>query len=218
MNIKRVMMTALIALAMLASAFAQNIELTGQVGGQLNGGVNLSTSLFHRIEVANGVNYGITAGYLLGEHYGVEFLWNQNKSSTFAQPNGGFSSVKLFTLSQNQYMGNFLFHLAPRDVRMRPFVLLGIGANALNPETHGVSGATRLVYSAGAGAKYNVSPHLGLRGQFKWSPTYITSTNAGYWCDPFWGGCWSVGHSHYLNEFDITGGITLRFGRTTTTQ
>lgn len=73
-----------------ASAFAQNIEFTGQVGGQLNGGVNLATSLFHRIEVANGVNYGITAGYLLGEHYGVEFQWNRNKADTFAQPNVSF--------------------------------------------------------------------------------------------------------------------------------
>jgi Outer membrane protein beta-barrel domain len=215
---KKQVLTILIWAGFVTSAFAQNVEVTGQVGGQLNGGVNLSTSLFQRIEVANGVNYGITAGYLLGEHYGIEFLWNQNKSATFAQPIGGFSSVKLFTLSQNQYMGNFVLHLTARDVKMRPFLLFGIGANALNPETHGVSGATRLVYSLGAGAKYNVSKHLGLRGQAKWSPTYITSSNAGYWCDPFWGGCWAVGNNHYLNEFDITGGITLRFGRASTTQ
>lgn len=206
-------LTMLILGGLLGSAIAQNIELTGQVGGQLNGGLNISTTLFNRIEVANGVNYGITLGYLLGEHYSAEFQWNQNKSDTFAQPNGSnFSSVKLFSLSQNQYMGNFLFHLTSRDVKMRPFLLVGIGANALNPETHGVNGATRLVYSLGAGAKYNVSNHLGFRGQFKWSPTYITTTNAGYWCDPFWGGCWAVGNNHYLNEFDVSGGITLRFG------
>jgi Outer membrane protein beta-barrel domain len=211
-------MLILMTVALFASAFAQNVEVTGQVGGQLNGGVNLSTTAFQRIEVANGVNYGITAGYLLGEHYGVEFQWNQNKSNTFAQPIGGFSSVRLFNLSSNQYIGNFVLHLTARDVRLRPFLLFGIGANVLNPQVSGVSGATRLVYSFGAGAKYNMGSHFGLRGQAKWSPTYITTTNAGYWCDPFWGGCWSVGNSHYLNEFDITGGITLRFGRSSAVQ
>lgn len=218
MSTKSLALFLLTSIVLVTFAFSQDIEFTGQVGGQLNGGLNTSTSLFHRIEVANGVNYGITAGYLLGEHYGVEFQWNQNKSSTFAQPNGGFSSVKLFTLSQNQYMGNFLFHLTSRDIKLRPFVMFGIGANALDPDVHGVNGTTRFVYSLGAGAKYNVSNHLGLRAQAKWSPTYITTSNAGYWCDPFWGGCWAVGNNHYLNEFDVTGGITLRFGRTSAAQ
>jgi len=56
------------AVAQETSSAAQNFEITGQVGGQINGGYDLSTALFHRIEVANGVNYGITTGYLLGEH------------------------------------------------------------------------------------------------------------------------------------------------------
>lgn len=204
------------AVALIAPALAQNIEFTPHVGGQVNGGLDVSTTLFHRFEVANGVNYGITLGYLVGEHYGIEFAWNQNKADVSAQPNGGFSSIKLFTMSQNQYLGNFLFHLTSREDKVRPFLMFGLGANALDPDVHGVSGATRFVYALGAGAKYNVSRHFGFRGQFKWSPTYITSTNAGYWCDPFWGGCWAVGNSHYLHEFDVTGGITLRFGGTTT--
>ncbi len=192
--------------------FAQNVEVTGSVGSQINGGLNLSTSLFDRIEVANGVNYGITVGYLLGEHGGVEFQWNQNKADTSAQPVvAGLSSVKIFTLSQNQYMGDFVYHFTGREAKLRPFVFLGLGANALNPETSGVNGATRFAYALGGGAKYNVSHHFGLRGQMRWAPTYITTTNAGYWCDPIWGGCWLVGNQHYLHEFDITGGMTFRF-------
>ena len=108
------------------SASAQNFEVGVNVGGQINGGLDLSTSLFHRIEVANGVNYGITVGYLLGEHSGVEFLWNQNKSETRAQPIGGFQSVNVFTLSQNQYLGNFLVHFTDKEARLRPFVLFGL--------------------------------------------------------------------------------------------
>jgi len=193
------------------SVLAQNIEVTAHAGGQINGGLDLSTSLFHRIEVGNGVNYGLTAGYLLGDHYGIEFQWNRNTADTRAQPIGGFSSIKLFTLKQNQYMANLLFHLTPREAKMRPFFLFGLGANALDPETNGVRGTTRFVFALGGGVKYNVSHHFGLRGQFKWTPTYISTTNGGYWCDPFWGGCWAVGNDHYLNEFDVTGGVTFRF-------
>jgi len=211
-------MTACATLVLFASAFAQNFEFTPHVGGQINGGLDLSTSLFHRFEVANGVNYGISLGYLLGEHSAVEFMWNQNKADVRAQPNGGFASIKLFNMTQNQYLANYLFHFTPREDKLRPFIMAGIGAAALDPNVHGVSGTTRFVYAIGAGAKYNVSDHFGLRGQFKWSPTYITSTNAGYWCDPFWGGCWLVGNSHYLHELDITGGITFRFGGTTHAQ
>jgi hypothetical protein len=196
---------------LLTSAYGQNFEIGANVGGQFNGGLDLSTTIFHRIEVGNALNYGVTVGYLLGEHYGVEFQWNENNAETRAQPIGIGSSIKLFNLHQNQYMGNFLLHLTDREARLRPFVFFGLGANNLNPNVSAVNSTTRFAVSLGAGAKYDIGKHFGLRTQLKWSPTYITTTNGGYWCDPFWGGCWTVGNSHYLHEFDITGGFTLRF-------
>lgn len=199
------------AVAQESSLAAQKFEVTFMVGGQINGGYDLSTSLFNRIEVANGVNYGITAGYLLGEHGGIEFQWNRNSADTRGQASG-INSPKLFTLTQNQYMGNFLFHFTPREVKLRPFLFVGLGGNALGTDVSAVSGSTRFVFALGGGAKYNVSNHFGLRAQLRWAPTYLTTTsNGGYWCDPFWGGCWVVGNSHYLHEFDIGGGFTLRF-------
>ena len=137
--------------------------------------------------------------------------WNKNQADTRAQPIGGGSSIKVFNLNQNQYMANFLLHLTDREERFRPFVFFGLGANSLDPDRSSVNGTTRFAASLGGGAKYNIGRHFGLRAQLKWSPTYITTTNGGYWCDPFWGGCWTVGNSHYLHEFDITGGFTLRF-------
>jgi opacity protein-like surface antigen len=206
--------SALASFLFLASVatFAQNFEITGQAGYQINGGLDLSTTLFHRIDVENSLNYGISAGALVGEHYGVEFQWNQNKADTNAQPRNGSPSIKVFSLSQNQYMGNFLVHFKGRQATVRPFVFFGLGANALSTDRSGVNGATRFAFAFGGGAKYNLSKHLGLRGQLRYSPTYITTTsNGGYWCDPFWGGCWVVGKDHYLNAFDMTGGIILRF-------
>jgi hypothetical protein len=211
MDAKKVVLSALIVFFLLTSAFSQNVELTGYVGGQFNGGLDLSTSLFRRIEVENSTNYGLSAGYLVGEHYGVEFQWNHSKADTFAQPAGGGSDIKVFALNQDQYMGNFLFHFTDREAKLRPFAFFGSGASHLSPDRSGVDSTTRFAFSLGGGAKYNIGKHFGLRGQAKWSPTYITTTDGGYWCDPFWGGCWVVGNDHYLHEFDVSGGITFRF-------
>ena len=211
MNIHKITLSLLAGFFFSASAVAQNVEITGLVGGQINGGLDLSTTLFHRIEVGNGVNYGLTAGYLLGDHYGIEFQWNKNNAGTTAQPLNGGNSIKVFNMTQNQYMGNFVFHFVDREPNIRPFAFFGLGASDLSPDRKGVRGTTKFAFSLGAGAKMKMSKHLGLRGQLKWSPTYITTTQGGYWCDPFWGGCWAVGNDHYLHEFDIGGGITFRF-------
>lgn len=210
MQSSRVLFYALIVV-LATNVLAQNFEVGGHIGGQINGGLDLSTTIYHRMEVGNGLSYGATVGYLFGEHFGAEFQWNRNQADTLGQPIGGGSSVKLFTLTTNQYLGNFVFHFSDREKPLRPFIFFGLGATSLSPDRSDVSGVTRFAYALGGGAKYNLSRHLGLRGQVKWSPTYITSTNGGYWCDPFWGGCWVVGDSHYLNEFDMSGGVTLRF-------
>ncbi len=125
---------------------------------------------------------------------------------------GGGSEIKVFTLNQNQYMGNFVFHFKSEESALRPFAFVGLGASSLSTNRSGVSGATRFAFAVGGGVKYNIARHFGLRGQLKYSTTYLTTTDTGgYWCDPFWGGCWASGNSHYLNEFDITGGIIFRF-------
>ena len=211
MRIKIIVLSVVTLVVLLPSAFAQRVEVTGNIGYQVNGGLDLSTSLFHRIEVGNSTNYGASAGYLFGEHFGAEFQWNHTRADTVAQPLGGGSDIKVFTMNQNQYMGNFVYHFTPHEAPLRPFVFLGLGASSLSTNRAGVSGATRFAFSVGGGAKYNFSKHFGVRGQLKYSPTYITTTDGGYWCDPFWGGCWVVGNDHFLHEFDMTGGITFRF-------
>jgi opacity protein-like surface antigen len=190
-------------------AVAQNFEITPFIGGQLNGGLDVSAGFINRIEVQNNVNYGVSAGYLLGEHAGVEFMWNHNSAGTLGQFASGGSSVKVFNLRTNQYLGNILYHLSDRETKMRPFIMFGLGGTNLSPD-NGAKGITRFAWALGAGAKYNFNHRFGMRVQGKWSPSYITTTSGGFWCDPFFG-CWEVGNDHFLHEFDITGGLTLRF-------
>ena len=174
--------------------------------------MDLSTTLFRRIDVQNSMNFGASAGYLFGEHYGVEFQWNKTRADTVAQPRAGGPDIKVFTMNQNQYMGKFVLHFKSQESVLRPFAFVGLGASSLSTNRPGVEGATRFAFAIGGGAKYNLTRHFGLRGQIRYSPTYLTTTDTGgYWCDPFWGGCWVVGDSHYLNAVDFTGGIIFHF-------
>ena len=50
---------------------AQSFEITPFVGGQINGSLDYSTTLFHGLDVENGLSYGVTGGYLFGEYYGL---------------------------------------------------------------------------------------------------------------------------------------------------
>src|SRR6478735_5153860 len=85
----------------------KGIEGTPFFGGQTNGGIDLSTALYKRIEVQNGTNYGVTAGYLIGNSGTLEFMWNHNKADTVAQSVGGGADRKVFSLNTNQYLGDF---------------------------------------------------------------------------------------------------------------
>jgi opacity protein-like surface antigen len=194
------------------TAWAQRgIEVTPFIGGQINGGLNLSTPLYKRIDVQNGLNYGVSASYSIGKYTGVEFMWNHNHADTVAQPTSGGADLKLFGLTSNQYLGDFVMHFKDRDSRLRPFVLFGAGATNLAPDRSHVNSITRFAWVFGGGVKYNLSEHLGVRLQAKWSPTYINTTTEGVWCDPFWAGCWTKGDSVFLNELDGTVGLTFRF-------
>jgi hypothetical protein len=202
---------ALIVMAAPAAWAQKGIEITPFVGGQINGGMDISTPIFNRIDVQNGLNFGITGGYLLGEYTGVEFMWNHNKANTVAQFTGGGNFPKVFQLQTNQFLGDYVVHFKGRESRLRPFVFAGLGVSNLAPGRSDAGSITRFAWNFGGGAKYNFSKHLGVRVQVKTSPTYVNSGAKQFWCDPIWGGCWSMGENNFLQELDFSGGLTFRF-------
>ena len=54
------------------------------------------------------------------------------------------------------------------------------------------------------------SPNFGIRLEGRWTPTYIKSDPEGYWCDPYWG-CYTFAEAEYSNQYELSGGIILRF-------
>ena len=212
MRMKLLRAAIFLTVAAAPAAWGQKgVEITPFVGGQFNGGLDLSTTLFRNIDVQNGMNYGLSAGYLLGKHGGIEFTWSRNHVDTLVQPTSGGADVKVFRLNSNQFLGYYVLHFNDRDKRMRPFLLFGAGITNLAPDRSGVSSITRFTWAFGGGLKYSLSQHVGVRFQGKWSPVYINTITNGVWCDPFWAGCWSKGDTLFLHQLDGTAGLTFRF-------
>ena len=202
---------ACVVMAAPAAWSQKGIEITPFVGGQINSGLDISTPVFSRIDVQNGLSYGISGVYLLREYTGVEFMWNHNKANTLAQFTGGGTAPKVLELHTNQYLGDFIVHFKSRESRLRPYVFVGAGVSNLAPGRSDAGSITRFAWAVGGGAKYNFSQHFGVRLQVKTSPTYVNSGAKEFWCNPVWGGCWNIGENNFLQELDFSGGITLRF-------
>jgi opacity protein-like surface antigen len=115
------------------------------------------------------------------------------------------------------YHGYVAYNFGDPDAAVRPYVLGGLGATqygTLDVSVGGfdrsVDGDTQFSSTWALGVKLFPSPRFGLRLEGRWTPTYIKSDAAGWWCDPFWG-CYVVGSAQYANQFELSGGITLRF-------
>jgi hypothetical protein len=76
--------------------------------------------------------------------------------------------------------------------------------------TEDLGGDTQFSSTWAAGVKLFPSPKFGIRLEARWTPTYIKSDAEGWWCDPYWG-CYVVSDAQYANQFELSGGITLRF-------
>jgi hypothetical protein len=57
--------------------------------------------------------------------------------------------------------------------------------------------------------KAYASPNVGISVMARFTPTYIKSDPAGYWCGFY--GCYVIADTQYSNQFEISGGLSLRF-------
>jgi opacity protein-like surface antigen len=127
-----------------------------------------------------GIRNRFTAGAIIGEDL-YEYLSGEVRY-LYQDGDPYISSGSTRTNIQGQsHSGsyNMLFHLKPRESRIRPYGAVGIGAKyfvttgpvperqplerigVLNPNDH-----LRFLVTAGGGVKYNVRPHIRLRVEF----------------------------------------------------
>jgi hypothetical protein len=220
---KSVLMTALAVFVAAAPAMAQSKKVEASVlfGWTFSDGVSGQTVLagdgnaYNRVDPKDSASWGFDVGGYVTEQVEVGFLFGQQMSTLQA---GGTATKDIGDMKINTYHGYAAYNMGDTDAKVRPYLLVGLGATDFasveytraNGQTFTTTGETQFSTTWGAGVKVFPSPNVGVRFGAQWTPTYIKSDAAGYWCDPYWG-CYVVGDAQYSNQWNLGGGITFRF-------
>ena len=210
---KTILMAGVVALAA-ATAQAQDprVELSGTAGWTFSDGVNVGSIDDSPITVGpkDAFSWGARIGFMVTPNVEIGGLFNL-QSTDFEVEGFGLSA----TVSQKvyNYHGYLAYNFGESDASVRPYVLSGLGATqygSLDTAAGNVGGDTQFSSTWAAGLKIFPGRSFGIRLEGRRTPTYIKSDPEGYWCDPYWG-CYTVADAEYSNQFELSGGITLRF-------
>ena len=202
-------------------AIAQGkVEVSGIFGWTFSDGVTGTAvnapdgHTYNAVDLKDSMNWGLMFGVMANDNFEVGFMFNQQLSKLRLE---GTTSKELGDLSINSYHGYFAYNLGDADAKLRPYLLGGIGATSYGAVNYtdatgkpgATSGATQFSTTWGAGVKFYPSPRVGFRVGMRWTPTYIKSDPGGWWCGYY--GCYMTSKAQYANQFDFSGGVTIRF-------
>jgi opacity protein-like surface antigen len=204
------------------SATAQGkVEVSAIFGYTLSDGVTGSSITapdghsYNAVDLKDSLNWGLWFGVMASDNFEVGFMFNQQKSGLRLE--GPQQNKDIGDMSIDSYHGYFGFNFRDKEAKVRPYIIGGLGAthfgavnytNASN-QPGSTPGATQFSTTWGAGIKFYPSKRVGLRFGFRWTPTYIKSDPGGWWCT-YWG-CYMTSDAQYANQFDFSGGLTIRF-------
>ena len=210
----RLLVTCALAAACSAAwADDRKIEISGTAGWTFSDGVNVGSIDDSPITIGpkDAFSWGARIGFMVTPNVEIGGLFNL-QSTDFEVEGFGLSA----TVSQKvyNYHGYLAYNFGESDASVRPYLLGGLGATqygGLDTAVGTTSGETQFSTTWAAGLKiFPGSGKFGIRLEGRWTPTYIKSDPEGYWCDPYWG-CYTVADAEYSNQFELSGGITLRF-------
>ena len=221
MSKRLVTLAALLTLVVAAPAAAQRVEVSGIFGWTLSDGVTGQAvlagdgNLYDTIDVKDSASWGFAVGVNASDNFEVGFLFGQQMSTLAIE---GTQVRDVGDLKINTYHPYFAFNAGDVDSTVRPYFMIGLGATnygaveftGANGQARETGSETQFSTTWGAGIKMFPSPNVGVRVGAQWTPTYIKTDAAGWWCDPYWG-CYVVGDAQYSNQFQFNGGIIFRF-------
>ena len=217
--IRKATLTFALALVASSAAWAQDprVEISGTAGWTFSDGVSgsnyqINGEDFTRVDPKDSASWGARLGFFVTPNVEVGGLFNLQ--STTMQISGLGSTLDIGDEKTYNYHGYVAYNFGDSDAAVRPYFLGGLGATqygAVNlPSGRTIDGNTKFSSTWALGLKLYPSNNVGLRLEARWTPTYIKSDAVGWWCDPYWG-CYTLGDAQYANQFELSGGINLRF-------
>jgi len=218
----RVFVAAALALALAAPAQAQ-IEITGNIGWTVANGISGDAqqapdgNRYNTIEPVDSVSMAFSLGYIARNGGEFGFQWGRQLSELRLR---GTATTTVGDMNVDNYHGYFAYNFGEFDAAVRPYVMVGIGATNFGSvkfdalgQARETASTTRFSTTWGGGVKMYAGQNrnIGFKAGIRWTPTYITSEAAGWWCDPWWG-CYIVGNSKYAHQFEVSGGVAIKFG------
>ena len=200
---------------MAAPGFSQDqrVEINPFFGYTASDGVTVAPiaiegEVYDAVNAKSGAAFGVSFGVFVTENVEVGFLWGRQESKFEAE---GTTTTEFADMPINNYHGLFIYNFGDEGAGARPFVFGGLGATTYSPgDVNGVSvdSESKLSSTWGGGVKVYPNPGFGISVMARFTPTYIKSDPAGYWCGFY--GCYVVGDAQYSNQFEISGGLSLR--------
>ena len=196
----------------LASAQSGRFELTPVAGYRLSNSFDWSeTGNSGSLDVGSSWTAGLLFGWQISPMFDGEFHYDYAKTEVTGEYRTPLASRSgSFDLGMHNFQFVGLFHFQPPREKVRPFLGIGLGFAYLDPSNAALDSECKFSFSLHGGVKIAMSDRVGLRFDARWIPTYVFSTEGGYWCDP-WYGCWYYGNDHYLNQIDFRGGVIIKF-------
>ena len=204
----------------LAVAQDHRVELSGTAGWTFSDGVSggpvvvPGAGSYNRVDPKDAFSWGLRLGFLVSENVEAGALFNLQSTSLEAS---GTNSATLGDQKVYNYHGYLAYNFGDDGSQVRPYFLGGLGATQygsisahLGNQQKDIGGNTQFSTTWALGVKMYPGKNVGIRLEGRWTPTYIKSDATGWWCDPYWG-CYVTGDAQYSNQFELAGGITLRF-------
>jgi len=203
---------ALTIVAIAAPTFSQEkrVEINPFFGYTFSDGVTVDPiaiggQIYNEVIPQSGMAFGIGFGVFVNENMEVGFLWARQDSVLEGK---GTETTEFADMNVSNYHAIFTYNFGEEDAKARPFVFGGLGATSYSPGED-ISGETQFSSTWGGGVKAYASPNVGFSVMARLTPTYIKSDPAGYWCGFY--GCYVIADTQYSNQFEISGGLSLRF-------
>lgn len=194
-------------------AFGQDgrFELTPSIGWRLNSTIDeTDVARYSQLTFEDAATFGLAATWNTSRATSIELSYDYASydATAVARP-GTAGGDRTTNVAQHNILFNGLYMFNTGNDRFKPFLLGGIGASILQPDNN-LSSVTNFAFTLGGGFKYYMSDRFGLRGDVRWTPQYLYSTDGGTWCDPFYG-CYYYPDDHILSQWDFKIGAIIRF-------